>query len=155
MAYKQNDYVIENNIIANTVEGDKNIEVDYAPSHLISRGNVYAPGARFRWNETKHWVTMSFSEWKAATGQDEDSKTGAPKFVDAAAGDLHGRLLLIHGSQDENVHLGNTLQLAYELQKANKQFDLMIYPKNRHGISRPDQSRHLRELMTQFIIDRL
>ena len=80
MAYKQNDYVIENNIIANTVEGDKNIEVDYAPSNLISRGNVYAPGARFRWEETKHWVTMSFSEWKAATSQDADSKTGRPAF---------------------------------------------------------------------------
>ena len=91
MVHKQNDYVIENNIIANTVEGDKNIETDYAPSNLISRGNVYAPGARFRWNETKHWVTMSFSEWKAATGQDADSKTGRPAFVDAAGGDFHLR----------------------------------------------------------------
>jgi hypothetical protein len=89
IAYKQNDYVIENNVIANTVEGDKGIEVDYAPSNFISRGNVYAPGVRFRWNETKHWVTMPFEEWKLATGQDADSRIGQPSFMNAASGDFH------------------------------------------------------------------
>jgi dipeptidyl-peptidase 4 len=68
-----------------------------------------------------------------------------------AAADLQGRLLLIHGSIDDNVHLSNTLQLAEALQRAGKHFDLMIYPRNRHGISRSGQSRHLRELMTRFI----
>lgn len=68
-----------------------------------------------------------------------------------AASQLHGRLLLIHGENDENVHIGNTLQLAQALQEAGKQFELMIYPKNRHAIVVPAQKRHLYELMTQFI----
>lgn len=68
-----------------------------------------------------------------------------------AARNLSGSLLLIHGSIDDNVHLSNTLQLAEALQKAGKHFEMMVYPRNRHGISRPGQSRHLRELMTRFI----
>jgi len=72
-----------------------------------------------------------------------------------AAKDLHGRLLLIHGSLDDNVHLSNTLQFANALQNAGKQFQLMIYPNNKHGITRSQQSRHLRDLMTQFILDHL
>lgn len=75
--------------------------------------------------------------------------------VVAAAGNLHGHLLLIHGSMDDNVHLTNTMQLVYELQKAGKDFDLMIYPRNRHGVSDPLQNRHLRELMTRTILEKL
>ena len=54
-----------------------------------------------------------------------------------AAKDLHGRILLIHGAIDDNVHMQNTVQFVYELQKAGKQFDLMIYPKSRHGVTDP------------------
>ncbi|HZH35567.1 MAG TPA: S9 family peptidase, partial [Pyrinomonadaceae bacterium] len=52
-----------------------------------------------------------------------------------AAKDLNGKLLLVHGAIDDNVHLQNTMQLVYELQKAGKQFDLMIYPTARHGVT--------------------
>ena len=36
---------------------------------------------------------------------------------------------------DDNVHIPNTVRLAYELEKADKQFDVMIYPKSRHGVT--------------------
>lgn len=72
-----------------------------------------------------------------------------------AAKNLHGDLLLIHGTQDDNVHIANTYQLVLELQKAKKPFWLMVYPKNRHGIRQPAQSRHLRELMTRFVREKL
>ena len=75
--------------------------------------------------------------------------------VNEAAADLHGHLLLIHGSMDDNVHLTNTLQLVFELQKHNKSFDLMIYPKSRHGVSEPRLNRHLRALMTRTILEKL
>lgn len=48
-----------------------------------------------------------------------------------------GKLLLIHGVIDENVHMQNTIQLAYEFQKTGKQFDLIVYPTARHGLSKP------------------
>ena len=47
---------------------------------------------------------------------------------------LKGKLLLIHGEIDDNVHLQNTMQLASKLQDLGKPFELMIYPGNRHGI---------------------
>ena len=72
-----------------------------------------------------------------------------------SAKDLHGKLLLIHGTMDDNVHISNTMQFIYELQKANKQFDLMVYPKNRHAVRADDQVGHLRRLMTEFVLENL
>jgi dipeptidyl-peptidase-4 len=71
--------------------------------------------------------------------------------VQAAAKDLHGALLLAHGAIDDNVHPGNTLRLAYALQKANKPFELQIYPRARHSLTSPDQNRHWRATMLRFV----
>ena len=57
------------------------------------------------------------------------------------------RILIAHGNRDDNVHVQNTLQLVQALQRANKQFELMIYPPNRHGIG----GAHYRKLRTDFI----
>ncbi len=72
-----------------------------------------------------------------------------------AAKDLHGRLLLIHGAIDDNVHIANTIQFVYELQKAGKQFQLMVYPKSRHGVTDPLLVKHMRQMMTDFIVANL
>jgi dipeptidyl-peptidase-4 len=65
----------------------------------------------------------------------------------AAAEDLHGRLLLVHGGKDDNVHVQNTLQLARKLQEADIPFEMMIYPTNRHGI----YGDHYNRLRLDFI----
>ena len=72
-----------------------------------------------------------------------------------AAKNLHGKLLLIHGAIDDNVHMQNTLQFVYELQKAGKQFELMLYPKQRHGVTDPLLLKHMRQMMTDFILKNL
>jgi dipeptidyl-peptidase-4 len=72
-----------------------------------------------------------------------------------AAKDLHGKLLLIHGAIDDNVHMQNTIQFVYELQKAGKQFELMVYPKQRHGVTDPLLLKHMRQMMTDFIVGNL
>jgi dipeptidyl-peptidase-4 len=72
-----------------------------------------------------------------------------------AAKDLHGKLLLIHGAIDDNVHMANTVQFVYELQKAGKQFQLMVYPKSRHGVTDPVLVKHMRQMMTDFILGNL
>jgi dipeptidyl-peptidase-4 len=69
----------------------------------------------------------------------------------SAAKDLHGRLLVICGEIDENVHAQNSLQLAAALQKASKQFDFMMYPGNRHGITQQDQRKHLYAMMAEYV----
>ena len=46
---------------------------------------------------------------------------------------LKGKLLLVHGMVDDNVHLQNTIQLASRLQELGKKFEMMLYPGERHG----------------------
>ena len=71
------------------------------------------------------------------------------------AKDLHGKLLLIHGAIDDNVHVANTIQFVYELQKAGKQIQLMLYPKSRHGVTDPLLVKHMRQMMTDFVLANL
>ena len=67
----------------------------------------------------------------------QENKEGYERTsVVRAAKDLSGHLVLIHGTKDDNVHLQNTMQLLWELQKANQQgVELMVYPRSRHGLN--------------------
>jgi dipeptidyl-peptidase-4 len=67
-----------------------------------------------------------------------------------SAKDLSGKLLLIHGAMDDNVHPANTEQLAYALQQENKPFELMYYGRQRHGITDERLLLHWRSLMLRF-----
>jgi dipeptidyl-peptidase-4 len=64
-----------------------------------------------------------------------------------AAKNLHGKLLIIHGATDDNVHIENTFKFVNELQNADRKFELMIYPKSRHGIG----GMHYDRLIVDFI----
>ena len=63
---------------------------------------------------------------------------------------LTGKLLLTHGLRDENVHVQNTWQLVSLLQDSNKEFEVMLYPENRHGY-RGNKSIHSRNNDIRFI----
>lgn len=75
--------------------------------------------------------------------------------VTPAAAKLSGKLLLIHGAIDDNVHMSNSIQFAYALQKANKPFQFMPYAKSRHGVTDPALVRHMQQMMTDFILANL
>ena len=64
-----------------------------------------------------------------------------------AARNLHGKLLLVHGLMDDNVHLQNSAQFLQALQRADKDFEVMFYPRTRHSIS----GKHYQRLMVDFI----
>jgi dipeptidyl-peptidase-4 len=64
-----------------------------------------------------------------------------------AAGKLHGKLLILHGAIDDNVSLRNTTRLVEALERANKDFELMIYPSSRHRI----RGAHYDRLQLDFI----
>jgi dipeptidyl aminopeptidase/acylaminoacyl peptidase len=64
-----------------------------------------------------------------------------------AASSLHGKLMLAHGLMDDNVHAQNTLQLVDALQRADRDFELMVYPRNRHGIAGKQYERKVLEFM--------
>jgi dipeptidyl-peptidase-4 len=50
---------------------------------------------------------------------------------------LKGRLMLLHGMVDDNVHPNNTFELAHALQSKNIPFEMMLFPKSDHGIFSP------------------
>lgn len=50
-----------------------------------------------------------------------------------AAGNLHGKILIMHGTMDDNVHPQNTVMLIDELIKAGKDYSLQLYPGQGHG----------------------
>jgi dipeptidyl-peptidase-4 len=73
----------------------------------------------------------------------EDPTGYAESDVTKAAANLHGALLLAHGTGDDNVHFQNSVQMIDALIKAGKQFRLMIYPNKTHSISGSDARDHL------------
>jgi dipeptidyl-peptidase-4 len=56
---------------------------------------------------------------------------------------LHGHLLEVHGTSDDNVHMQNTIQMVNAFINAGKQFDLQVYPRKTHGISGQAARTHL------------
>ena len=53
------------------------------------------------------------------------------------AGNLKGKLMLAHGMLDDNVPVSTTMLLIDALEKANKDFDLVIFPQAHHGYGPP------------------
>ena len=67
---------------------------------------------------------------------------------------LKGRLLLMHGSADDNVHPQNSYKMAYELVRAGKKFDMMIYPDDNHSMV-PNGRFHVRQKMVDYCLENL
>ncbi len=68
---------------------------------------------------------------------------------------LKGNYLLVHGLADDNVHFQNSAEMISELVKADKQFELMVYPDKNHGIYGGTTRLQLFTLMTDFLLEKL
>jgi dipeptidyl-peptidase 4 len=69
---------------------------------------------------------------------------------------LKGKLLLVHGSGDDNVHYQGTERLANTLIELGKPFDFMVYPNRTHAISEgPGTTPHVYQLIARYFIDNL
>jgi dipeptidyl-peptidase-4 len=71
------------------------------------------------------------------------------------AGDLKGKLLIAHGTGDDNVHYANTLALINEMMEAGKYVEVLAIPGRGHGASDPAARRILMNRVTQFFLDNL
>jgi dipeptidyl aminopeptidase/acylaminoacyl peptidase len=69
------------------------------------------------------------------------------------AANLKGKLLLVHGDMDNNVHPGNTIRLVNALIKANKRFDMMILPGKAHGFA--DMQPYFTRMMFEYFAEHL
>jgi dipeptidyl-peptidase-4 len=120
--------------------------VSYALTHSDQFAAGIAGGSVTDWRDYDSIYTERF------LGLPQDNPDGyresSPRF---AAANLKGKLLLIHGTMDENVHMQNTLQFARELQLADKPFELMLYPKTRHGVREAALRRHMNRLIFDFL----
>jgi len=71
------------------------------------------------------------------------------------AKDLRGKLLIVHGSGDDNVHFQNTEMMVNALVDANRPFSLMVYPNRNHSISGGTTRQHLYSLLTRYLEENL
>ena len=68
---------------------------------------------------------------------------------------LKGNLLIVHGSTDDNVHYQNTMEFVNALIKANKQFEMQIYPNRNHNIGGGNTRYHLFKRITEYLYKNL
>ena len=112
-------------------------------SREFKAGIAVAPETERRYYDTKYVEAYMKTPAENPEGYDEVSLV-------KRAGDLHGRLLLVFGTGDDNVHPQNSLHFADALIAAGKPFDMMAYPMRKHGIEDPPARRHLFEKMLEF-----
>lgn len=68
---------------------------------------------------------------------------------------LQGKLLLIHGTADDNVHYQNAAEYSEALVQANKQFEMQVYTNRNHGISGGNTRNHLMNRVANFFLENL
>ncbi len=119
----------------------------YITAYALTHSKVFSAGISGA--PVTDWALYDTIYTERYMGLPKDNKDGyeASSVVKAAA-NLHGRLLLIHGMVDDNVHLQNSAQLMAALQRADKDFEVMFYPGSRHGIA---GGKHYQRLMTDFV----
>ena len=110
-------------------------------SELFSAGIAGAPPTDWRDYDTIYTERYMLTPQDNPDGYDKTS-------VVAAAGELHGRLLLLHGMIDDNVHPQNSVRFINALVDKEKQFELFMYPGRRHGI----YGGHYTRLMYDFMM---
>ena len=69
---------------------------------------------------------------------------------------LKGRLLVVHGTGDDNVHYQGTERLINRMVTLGKRFDVMVYPNRTHSISEGDGTTvHIHTLLQRYLRENL
>ena len=126
------------------LKADTSVEVVFnyldSPAHHVA----VAPVTNWRFYDSIYTERFMGLPQDNASGYDDNSPINH-------ADKLKGKLLLVHGSADDNVHVQNTMQMIEALVQANKQFDSEIYPDKNHGIYGGKTRIQLYNKMTDFI----
>lgn len=112
-------------------------------SDVFKAAIAVAPVSDWRYYDT------IYTERYQSTPQDNPEGYQETSSV-LAAKNLKGRLLIVHGTYDDNVHPQNTFAFINSLIENNIPFELMIYPWRKHGIRDMPASIHLYNLMLDF-----
>ncbi len=117
---------------------------------LFKMAIAVAPVTSWRYYDTIYTEIYNNLPQYNAAGYDENSPIHFARMLD----DKRTRLLMIHGTADDNVHLQNTIEMARALNRAGKQYDMMIYPDQNHSM-RPDDMAHIRQKMISYTLEHL
>jgi dipeptidyl-peptidase-4 len=129
--------------------GSTTLNVMFRTPDVYRMGMAVAPVADL------HYYDTIYQERYVGLPQDnpEVYRVGSPVTF---ASQLKGDLLVVHGSGDDNVHYQNTEALVNALVKANKPFQLMVYPNRTHCICEGEgTSIHLYSLLTRYLTEHL
>jgi len=109
----------------------------------IKAGIAGAPVTDWRYYDSK------WAEALVRTPETNPKIYAQTSLVDRA-GDLHGNLLLIWGTYDDNVHPQNEQAFINQLIAKGKPYHTMIYPMRKHGFADPAAQIHLHNAMLDF-----
>lgn len=115
---------------------------------LFKAGVAIAPVTNFKFYDTVYTERFMRTPLENPDGYEDNAPLNHPEGIT-------GRLLLIHGSADDNVHLQNTMEMAEALVQANVQFDMAIYTNRNHGIYGGNTRMHLYQRVTDFLKNQL
>ena len=101
-----------------------------------------------------HYYDSKWAEFAMKTPQENPDGYKKTSLIPNAK-NLHGRLLLVSGTYDDNVHPQNSWSFIEELVKANKPFDMMFYPMRKHSIADRPARIHLFNKMLKFWEEKL
>ena len=97
---------------------------DFVQVGIAESGNHENRNYEDDWDEK--WVGLLQTNPDGTTNYDSQANASLAK-------NLKGKLMLAHGMLDDNVPVSITLLLVDALEKANKDFDLVIFPRAHHG----------------------
>lgn len=117
-------------------------------AELFKMAIAVAPVTNWRYYDSIYTERFMQTPQENASGYDDNSPINHVSM-------LKGKYLLVHGTADDNVHYQNAVEMVSALQRANKQFDFMIYPDKNHGINGPGTRLHLYTMMTDYILKNL
>ena len=118
----------------------------YMTAYAMTHSKLFAAGISGAPVTDWHYYDSIYTERYMDTPQNNPDGYQNSSVITAAK-DLHGKLLLLHGLMDDNVHLQNATQLIKALQDADKSFDVMVYPEMKHGL----HGTHYQRLKIDFI----
>jgi dipeptidyl aminopeptidase/acylaminoacyl peptidase len=118
----------------------------FMTAYALTHSKLFAAGIAGAPVTDWHNYDSIYTERYMNTPQENPKGYDATSVVKAAK-NLHGRLLIVHGVMDDNVHVQNSLQLIQALQQADRDFEVMLYPQSRHGIT----GRHYQRLQIDFM----
>ena len=122
--------------------------ITHAPG-LIKAAIAGAPVTNWR-----NYDTIYTERYMGLPEEDEEGyKRSAP--VLSAAGLRATKLLMIHNVEDDNVHFQNSIQMAEALEKAGKQFFMLVYPQKTHNVSGPEYKQLLEAGNYRFLPENL